>query len=97
MDSEVARNLFSRLIQTAKSSSSGPFSISPGDAKSLRDVATEIVRRDKAGIRARWGPQVPDMNDLCDIILTKEQIKEKGQRKAEIAQAMVTPSQFGLV
>ena len=78
MDSKVARNLFSRLVQTLKKPNSGPISLSEEDAKGLRDVSAEVVRRDEEGIRSYWGPRVADMNDLCDIILTQEQLQNKG-------------------
>ena len=78
MESKVARNLFTRLIQNTKKPGSGPVSLSAEDAKNLRDVAVEVVRREKAVIRSYWAPRVADMNDLCEIILTEDQLQQKG-------------------
>ena len=77
------------MVQTTKKPGSGPVSLSSEDVKNLNEVVTEIVRREKEGIRSYWGPRVADMNDLCDIILTEEQLQQKGLRKAEIAQAIL--------
>ena len=55
MESNVARNVFARLIQTTKKPESGPVVLSAENAKSLRDVAAEIVRRENEGYRERWG------------------------------------------
>ena len=81
MDSNVARNLFARLIQNTEKPVSGPVSLSAEDATSLHKIVTEIIHRDNEGNRGYWGPRVGDMNDLCDIILTKEQLQNKGLRK----------------
>ena len=43
MDGKLARNLFTRLIRTTKKPDSGPVLLSADDAKSLREVASEIV------------------------------------------------------
>ena len=90
MDGKVARNLIARLIQNTKRTGSGPVSLSAEDAKSLREVAKEIVRRDNEDIRSRWGPRISDMNELCKIILTDEQLQDKGLRKDEVAQTILS-------
>ena len=82
MKLNVARNLFTRLIQNTEQTDSGPVSLSADDAKSLRDVAAEIVRRENEGDRERWGPRVSEMNALCKVVLTNEQLQKKGLRFA---------------
>ena len=89
MESNLARNVFSRILQNTKKPDSGPASLSVEDAKSLREVASEIIRRDKEGIRSHWGPRIPDLNKLCEVILSDEQLKVVGQRKSEVAQAIL--------
>ena len=79
MDGNLAKKLFARLIKNTKKPDSGPVSLSAEDAKSLSDVAKEIIRRDTEGIRARWGPRLPELNDLSKIILTDEQWLKKGR------------------
>ena len=90
MESTLARDLFTRLIHNTKKTDSGPVSLSVEDAKSLREVAAEIVRREKEGDRERWGPRVSEMNALCKIVLTDEQLQKKGVRKAEVAQSILS-------
>ena len=89
MESEFARDLIARIISTSSKSNDGPVALSAEDAKSLTDVAQEIVRRGRQGIRSHWGPRVVDLNNLCELILTEEQLHLKGQRKTEVAQAIV--------
>ena len=88
MESTLARNIFSRLIQNSKKPDSGPVTLTPDDAKNLRDVASEIIRRDNEGIRSHWGPRLADLNTMCGIILTDKQMEKKGQRKVEVARAI---------
>ena len=88
MDGNLAKKLFARLIKNTKKPDSGPVSLSAEDAKSLSDVAKEIIRRDTEGIRARWGPRLPELNDLSKIILTDEQWLKKGHKKVEVADAI---------
>ena len=89
MDGDLARNLCSRLIQSTQKSDSGPVSLSADDASKLGDVAKEIIRRDTEGIRSFWGPRATELNDLCKIILSAEQFDKKGQKKADMAQAIL--------
>ena len=90
MDGKVAKSHFSRLIEDPKTQSAGASSLSKEDAKMLQEVAEEIIRRDTEGIREHWGPRVTDMNNLCKIILTSEQLEEKGSKKVEVAQAILS-------
>ena len=89
MDSDVARNLIARILQSSKNSDEGPFALSAQDAKSLTDVAQEIVRRGRQGIRSHWGPRVVELNSLCEVILNEEQLQQKGQLKTDVAQAIL--------
>ena len=85
MDSIVAKHLVLKLIKTVKKPASGPVQLTVDEIDNLRSIATEIETRAKAKNRARWGPRVKDLNDLCAIILTKSQLDNKGTRREELA------------
>ena len=88
ISSDDARKFFLNVIKNTVKPASGPVQMTIPDISKLKTIVDNVVRLIEAGDRNHWGPRVKDLNDLCKIVLTDEQLRAKGTTKIEIAKGL---------